>query len=138
MARPLVSVEGGPKLRRALRKAGADLDDLKVINFRLSQVFVSGARARAPRGRSGKLAKSIRPIKARTMVGLRAGSKAVPYVGPVHWGWPSRPDEARGWRGGPIEGNNFATDAAKDMLPGLVREWEAGVQKILDSIEVTS
>jgi len=42
---------------------------------------------------------------------VRMGRKAVPYAGPVHFGWPNRPNAAKGWRGGPIRPNPFLYEA---------------------------
>lgn len=41
----------------------------------------------APVGETGRLARSIRPIGQAKAALVAAGSSAVPYAGPIHFGW---------------------------------------------------
>lgn len=92
--RPLVQVEGARELRRTLRAAGDDLEDLKAANQQAADIAATAARMRAPR-RSGTLAGDIRASGTKTAGIVRAGRKKIPYAGPIHWGWPARGIEAQ-------------------------------------------
>lgn len=121
-----VQIEGARQLRATLKRAGGDLQDLRAANRRAATTVVPAAAALAPK-RSGALAASVR-AGATTRAGVvRAGKKRVPYAGPVHWGWPSRPDPARGIRGGPIKPHPFLMQAAQDTEPQWVPIYEAEI-----------
>lgn len=87
--RPLVEVEGARQLRRTLRQAGDDLEDLKDANKQAAEVAATGARRNVP-VESGALAGDIRAAGTKTAGVVRAGRKRLPYAGPIHWGWPAR------------------------------------------------
>ena len=79
MAGKALMVVGQKRFVQTMRKAGADMDDLKEVNRNL-----------APRGKTGRLAGSLR-VGATNRAGvIRAGRKAVPYAGPINYGWPKR------------------------------------------------
>jgi hypothetical protein len=129
LRRPGVRVVGLKEFQKKLRALGDDAqDDLKrahamaakiVENEARPNVPVSGARSVIsgrpywPPGpsNSGAFRGSLRSSGTRRGGYVRAGKKLVPYAGPVHFGWPSRPDPAKGWRGGPIRPNPFLYDA---------------------------
>jgi hypothetical protein len=92
--RPLVQVDGARELRRTLKAAGDDLEDLKAANLQAAQIAAEAARARAPRV-TGQLAGDIRASGTKPAGTIRAGRKKIPYAGPIHWGWPARGIEAR-------------------------------------------
>jgi hypothetical protein len=123
MPAPNVQIDGLPRLRRALREAGAGLDDLKDANAAAGALVAGAAAARAPR-RSGRLAASIRSNRAAGRASVLAGGAAVPYAGPIHWGW-----EARG-----IEAQPFATEAAAATEPTWLAIYEHDIQRVLDTV----
>lgn len=85
-----VRVEGAAQLRRTLKDASGDLiKGMTVTHREVSSLVVAQARPGAPR-RSGALAASLRPAGTQTKAVVRAGSNAVPYAGPIHWGWAAR------------------------------------------------
>lgn len=122
-----VKVTGAKELRKAIRQL-EDAAAKKGMQGELKGAYRTAARAievaakqEAPR-RSGKLAGTIKAKGTTTGAAVTAGgSKAVPYAAPIHWGWPSRPNKARGWRGGPIAPNKFLVRAAMDNRD-VVRE----------------
>jgi len=59
----------------------------------------------------GALRDSLRSGASSRAGVVRAGKKLVPYAGPVHYGWPSRPNPEKGWLGGPIPPNELLWDA---------------------------
>ncbi len=125
-----VKVEGLDELRRDLRKMKDKLAKkelqltLKNELREAAQVVTDAAVSRTPK-RSGKLASTIRPKAALRGVSVLAGGvRGVKYAGPIAWGWPTRPNKARGWRGGPIKGYNFlfgAVQARKGEIMGIMR-----------------
>ena len=92
--RPMVEVEGARQLRKTLRAAGDDLEDLKAANQQAASIAATAAKAAAPRV-SGTLAGDIRASGTKTAGIVRAGRKKIPYAGPIHWGWPARGIEAQ-------------------------------------------
>ena len=106
MTEPTVRILGLDRLVRTLRKAGADLDDMKTANRKAGEIVADAARARAPR-RSGKLAGSIRPARQAKRARVSGGGARLPYAGPIHWGWPSRG----------IAAQPFISEAATDTEP---------------------
>jgi hypothetical protein len=121
MPAPIVKVDGLPRLRRALREAGESMADLKQANAATAALVASTAAARAPR-RSGRLAASVRGNRAAGKASVLAGGAAVPYAGPIHWGWP-----ARG-----IAAQPFASEAATSTESSWLPLYAAELQRIAD------
>lgn len=129
-----VRVLGRARLQRTLKKAGLDMGDFKETNTVLASRAAAIIRGFVPE-RSGKLAGSVRGSKAKTKVSVMAGRKAVPYAGPINYGWPSRPNAAKGWRGGPIEGAKFLKSGGDAAQPMVVAGWTNHLQKILNTVK---
>ena len=73
-----------------------------------SQEEVSQYQARYKIGyRPGDLKKTLRSGASARAGVVRIGKKLVPYAGPIHYGWPSRPNASKNWKGGPIRPNPF-------------------------------
>ena len=81
-------VVGGRRFVATMRKAGADLDDLKGVNRQAAQIALPAVTGRTP-VRTGRLRRSVRVGATRRAGVIRAGSKAVPYAGPINYGWPA-------------------------------------------------
>lgn len=113
-----LEVEGLKRLRKDLRAMGDDLSDLKDVNAQVAQLVAARAASRAPR-RTGRLAASVRGNRALSRATVLAGRSAVPYAGPIHWGWPSHG----------IEGNPFMSEAAQETEPVWVELYENGIEK---------
>jgi phage gpG-like protein len=132
---PLVlPVEGARTLRSTLKKAGHDLEQLKRIHAQVAQMVAGRAASLAPH-RSGRLANTIRSSGTNAAAIVRAGRNAVPYAGPIHWGWPSRPKPAKNWRGGPIKANPFIYTAAENTQPSWEHIYLAALETIIRQIE---
>lgn len=84
-----VYIKGLNEAIRALRNAGDDMGDLKEANGELASTISSKASALAPR-RTGALASTIRGNRAAKKVQIKAGNAAVPYAGPIEYGWQRR------------------------------------------------
>lgn len=89
MARPVVQVAGARELRRQLKAAGDDLEDLKAANKEAAHIVELSSVALAP-VTTGALMHSIRSSGTKTAGIVRAGRSSLPYAGPIHWGWPKR------------------------------------------------
>lgn len=90
MARPTVEIEGLNKLLRALEQ----LDDeakksFKDVGSRVGQLVAAQGREEVP-VRSGALRGTIRAANTARGAKVRAGSRKVPYAGPIHFGWRAR------------------------------------------------
>jgi len=136
----VVKVTGAKEIRKAIKKIEDAAEkkgmqaDLKNAYKAAAQVVESKARSEAPR-QSGRLANSV---KAKgTLAGasvVAGGLKAVPYAGPIHYGWPSRPNKSKGWRGGPIKANKFMTRALEASVPEVVDVLSAELQRVLNKV----
>lgn len=82
-----IEVEGGPQLRRAFKKLGDRMDDLKDVHESAAQIVASAARPLTPH-RTGALADTIRTDRRAAGASVLAGRSRVPYAGVIHFGWP--------------------------------------------------
>jgi hypothetical protein len=112
-APPMVALVGGRNMRKTLKAAGADLKDLSPAYRAASAIVVNVARPQTPH-RTGALAKTVRGGGTQASATIRAGSKAVPYGPPIHWGWPTRGIAAQPW----------LSEAAQSSEPVWVEEFE--------------
>lgn len=136
----VVKVTGAKEIRKAIKKIEDAAEkkgmqaDLKNAYRTAAQAVEGRARSEAPR-RSGRLAGSIKAKGTLQGASIVAGGlKAVPYAGPIHYGWPSRPNKAKGWRGGPIKANKFLTRAAAASVPDVVDVLAAELQRVMDKV----
>ena len=60
MADKALMVVGQRRFVQTMRKAGADMDDLKEVNREAAQIALPAVRNLAPRGKTGRLAGSLR------------------------------------------------------------------------------
>lgn len=120
-------VEGGARLRRTLRKAGADMKDLTRLHRRVGDIILPRAKALAPVGpeAGGHIKNTIRATAAQRHSTIRAGGKTRPYGPAVHWGW-----RAHG-----ITANPWISQAAQDTEPAWSNEFMTGIEKILDQVK---
>ena len=80
-------VVGQKRFVQTMRKAGADMKELKGVNRQAADIALPSVQRLAPR-RTGRLAASIRAGATQKAGVIRAGRKTVPYAGPVNYGWP--------------------------------------------------
>lgn len=121
-----VKVEGAREFRRAARKAGIDLKQMREVHRAAANIVVGKARGWAPKV-SGSLAGTIRAGATQTAGIVRAGnnrkSKAgVPYAPPIHWGWKARN----------IKANPFLSYAAQATEVQWLEIYHDKVEEILD------
>lgn len=122
-----VKVDGLRRLRSDLRKLGEDTQDLKAANAAVAALVASTAASRAPRS-TGRLASSGRGNRAVGRATVTFGGAAVPYAGPVHWGWP-----ARG-----IEPQPFIPEAAQATEPVWLPMYLADLDRALAPLAGTT
>lgn len=122
-----MEVKGAKELRKTLKAAGDDMKDLKATHLRVAQQVVPVARTLAPK-RTGRLAGSIRGSGTKTAAVVRAGSKAVPYANPIHWGWGRRH----------IAANPWMSRAGKQTEPAWTRTYTASIDAILAKVKGTT
>lgn len=125
MATPAIRVEGLNKLTRDLKRLEGDLSDsVKKLNAELAEDVADTARQKVPR-RRGTLASSIRSSgQARTGV-VRAGSAAVPYANPIHFGWAKHN----------IRPRPFLYDALDARANDVVRRWTVELDRIVGKVD---
>lgn len=89
-----LKLEGGRNLRRTLKQAGSDLQELKAANAAAANIVAGRAAGWAP-VQTGRLASTVRSSGTKTAGIVRAGNNrksatGVPYAAPIHWGWRAR------------------------------------------------
>lgn len=124
MTRSALQVLGGAQLRRTLKAAGLDVQDLKDTHAQVAKLVENQARPETPT-RSGRLKRSLRSSGTQGAAIVRAGTAAVPYAGPIHWGWESRHITAQPW----------IWKEAQDDEPQWMNLYLHGIETIISKIE---
>lgn len=124
MTKPGVQVEGAARLRRTLKAAGSDLQDLKDAHAKAAGIAETAAEQLVP-VRSGALRASLRSSGTQSGGIIRAGGASVPYAAPIHWGWAARN----------IAPQPFISEGAQDSEPVWLRVFEADLDRILDQVK---
>lgn len=103
-----IEVDGFRNFSRALRRLGPEGKiELKKVHQVGADMVYRTALPRVP-VRTGKLKSTLRVATTVSYGAVRVGGKrSAPYAGPIHFGWPSRPQPNREWFGGPIRPNPF-------------------------------
>ena len=86
MAAKAAYVVGQKRFVQTMRKAGADMKELKDVNRQAADIALPAVRQLAPR----RLAGSIRVGATQKAGVIRAGRKSAPYAGVINYGWPKR------------------------------------------------
>lgn len=114
-----VRVEGLNKKIRDLQALGVEVDDLKDAFSTIATEAAEAVASYAPVGETGALAASIRGNRAKSKAVVRAGKAAVPYAGPINYGWPSRG----------IEAAEYMQKGDQEMQPVAVRRLEEEIEQ---------
>lgn len=132
---PRVRVEGAARLRRTLKQAGVDLKELRHANREAARSILPIATATAPIGKPspahwnvpppGRLKASLRVAATNKAGIIRAGRKAVPYAGVIHWGNPHRNIRPHPW----------IMRAAQDNEPVWMNVYMRHLDDVLDQIQ---
>lgn len=122
----VVRVEGAANLRRTLRKAGKDLNELKAAHKEAAGIVAGRGKLIVPT-LTGALGATIRGSGTNTAAIVRAGKATVPYANPIHWGWPNHN----------IAAHPFLTEAAQATEPTWFGVYTEAFDKALDQIKGT-
>jgi len=129
MAPQPIQITGLRQAKKALRQLPPDIRrEFNRAARAAGQEIRDEAKQLVPK-RSGRLARSIKVKTKRGNAFVEAGGKPLPYAKPIHFGWPTRPNRAFGWRGGPIRPNPFLYDAADRRRDDVLRRYIEGVEK---------
>lgn len=126
-----IEVENLRELQRGLRKIDKGLgSELRKVNKRAAEPIADEAAKRAPKGPTGRLAKSVGVKASQRSAAIKAGSASrVPYAGPVHWGWKNRP------QGGFNPATPFLKDAVADKIDEARDVYEVDIRDFMKLIE---
>jgi hypothetical protein len=118
--RSAIEVQGVKVIQQKLKRMDdGTVQELKRVYFYSANLVARNALPRIP-VRSGLLNSSMRVTTSKRGGWVRAGNKRqAPYAGPIHFGWPNRPNQAKEWQGGPIAPNPFlyaALDARREQV----------------------
>lgn len=91
-----IRVDGLAAVVTALLAVGLEVEDLKEAFSRIARFGAAAAARHAPR-RTGRLAGDIRGNRARSKAVITAGRVAVPYAGPINYGWAAHGIEPSGF-----------------------------------------
>lgn len=116
MAFAAVKVTGLNRLTRDLELLGLDVSDLKAAFGSIASKAARLAAEFAPKV-TGTLAGDVRGNRARNKAVVISGRVAVPYAGPINYGWP-----ARG-----IVGAFYMQQASDEMVPEALELLEAEI-----------
>lgn len=117
-------VVGGKRFVATMRKAGADLDELREVNAQAARIAAPAVRRLVPR-RVGTLAASIRTGATKRAGMIRAGRKSVPYAGVINYGWPARH----------IKGVQYANYGVAATEPQWTRLYKAYIDKTMKQVK---
>lgn len=125
MSSPVYRVQGAKTLRRTLKRAGVDVQDLKDAHRAAADIVRAAAAPNTPR-RSGTLAGTLKASGAQSIAKVTAGSpRRVPYAGVIHWGWPRRNITARPW----------IADAARQTEPRWQQTYLDAIEAVIQKVE---
>jgi hypothetical protein len=129
--RSAIEVQGVKVIQKQLKQMDdGTVQELKKVYLYSADLVFRNAVPRVP-VRSGALRASVRKAATKRGGFVRAGSKRdVPYAGPVHFGWPNRPNQAKGWQGGPIAPNPFLYSALDDRRAEVEQAFYDGIQRL--------
>lgn len=122
-----IKLEGSARLRRTLRKAGADLGEFSSLNKQVAGIVVARARSTAPRGpdAGGHIVDTIRAGGTQRAAIVRVGTARKPYGLPLHWGWPRRNIKPQPW----------VSIAAQQTESTWINIYVSGMEAIVKKIE---
>jgi hypothetical protein len=122
---------------REIRRAMKDLSDSSKVDMKSTHRAVAEIVARQAKYevpvRTGRLRSTIRTRSTLTQGRVVAGMGRVPYAGPIHFGWPTRPDPSKRWRGGPISPQPFIYEAADRRIDEVVDAYEQRIGELIRS-----
>jgi hypothetical protein len=130
-SRARIEVQGVKVISKQLRQMGdGTIKELKKVHIQSANIVYRNAMPRVP-VRSGNLKSTMRVTASVRSGAVRAGGKrSAPYAGPIHFGWPNRPQLQRSWYGGPIRPNPFLYSALDARRSAVEDAFFTGVMKV--------
>lgn len=122
-----VKLDGAGRLRSTLRKAGADMKQMRATHAQVAGIVVEAASVRVP-VKSGRLAATVRAGATQAAAIVRAGNNrrgGVPYGNPIHWGWFHRH----------IKPNPFLSLAAQASEPTWFGVYSDRIEELVSTVE---
>ena len=125
-----VKVTGLSKVQRDLRKLSTDALDLNKTEFletnkQVADLIIGEAKNYVP-VLSGALAAAIKNASTKKSAKVRAGNVAVPYAGPIHFGYPKRA----------IKPNPFFYDAIDSRRNEVRQKYDSLVSSLIDKYDL--
>jgi phage gpG-like protein len=130
----VIRVTGAKELRRTLKAFEGDLGQLREVHQAAADKVLARALRDAP-SRTGRLKASLRAKGNNASAVVRSAGRQAPYAAPVHWGWPTRPNKAKGWRGGVIHPNPFLYEAVVRFQAEIARDYLDAVDRLMNKIK---
>lgn len=122
-----IRVEGIRELARSLRAVDRDLPKaLGPLHKEVAEPVARTAEGLAPK-RSGRMAGNIRALGSQRAGQIAVGKKAIPYAGPIHYGWPAHN----------IRPQPFLTDALEANSQTIATDYERLLGEFLDRVWAT-
>jgi hypothetical protein len=116
-----LQIRGLTRFRATLKKAGADMADLKEANVAVATTVASRAKAIGP-SRSGRLVGSVQPSKT---VGRARVRSSLVYAPVIHYGWPRHH----------IRPQPFVTEAAAETSGEWMATYEKALQDLANTVQ---
>jgi len=120
MATDSIRVSGLNKVVRDLKVIGVPAKEIGLAGFEAGQIIAEEARTLVP-VKTGALRGTIRVAKQQRKIVVRAGSAAVPYANPIHWGWFRRN----------IKPNQFFSRALKLNIDEVYKKYFDNLDKLI-------
>jgi len=85
-----IEIDGLRQVQKALRNVSKESrDEMKETHRQAGQIIVDAATPLVP-VQSGALLASMKSAPIQRQGRVRLGSAAIPYAGPIHFGWPAQ------------------------------------------------
>jgi len=128
--RSAIEVQGAKKLIRQINQLDNGLkQELKGVFIESAAIVYRRALPKVP-VRSGRLKDTVRKSATTRQGSVKAGNAKVPYAGPIHFGWPNRPNYNKEWFGGPIAPNPFLYAALDERRDDVEFQFYKGLMKV--------
>jgi phage gpG-like protein len=122
-----IEIEGRKELARSLRQVDKTLPkELARIHKRVATPVAKRAERNAPKGSTGRLARSVRAYGTQKAAAIGAGVR-IKYAGVQNYGWPRHH----------IVGQHFLENALHDSEKTMLIEYEAELDEFIDSVWIS-
>ena len=126
-----IKVTGLSKVQRDLRKLSTDALDLNKTEFletnkQVAEIIIGESKKYVPVV-SGALAAAVKNASTKKSAKVRAGNVAVPYAGPIHFGYPKRAIKPNPFFYEAIDSRrNEVAKKYADLVSSLITKYDLG------------